>query len=680
MVSSPALARENHALLIGVSTYDNLEKKYWLRGPANDIALVETYLTSQSPVPFDKGNVRVLADGIEGAERPTLAAIRTAFADLTATVQADDFIYLHFSGHGSQAPAIDPATELDGLDELFLPIDVGPWSNQTGSVDRALVDDEIGQMIGALRAKGATVWAVFDSCHSGTVTRAAPTGADEVRLRKLGAEALHIPETAMDAVTTRALPDARSQPASPIGLTEGAGSFVAFYAAQTNETTPEMPMPPGKKGRRPQGVFTYTLFETLAERPGITYAQLGQEMLRKYTVLNRAQTTPMFEGDLQSRVFGGDAVPRVAQWPLSMADGYVSIPAGRLHGLVEGAELAVVASPADTTGDALGRVTVDFVDTFVTEAVVAEDGALALGDVPRGAYLRKLSEDVDFSLNVALPEAGSEIAARMQSVADTLRGAPDGPARVTFVPAGAEADIRLAILPDSPRPDAIWFLPASGLADEGALEQIISVSTDDKTDAELGVVIADTLARMSKALNLLKLGAAFGGSDLDVTAALLRTDQRQRRFTELDPAQVPRLVPDDVLYLKATNNLGQPVDVNVLYVGSDYSISHILAIRMTPGDELNEPLVAIDGRAYGRDRVIVVMSPAKRGTATEDLSFLEQASIPTLRDIDGGEASFSDLVAEAGFGTTTRSATSVARDTGPKPGILQFEIDAVRAE
>ncbi|NKB27983.1 MAG: hypothetical protein GKR99_10675 [Rhodobacteraceae bacterium] len=635
MVSSPASARENHALLIGVSTYDNLEKKYWLRGPANDIALVETYLTSQSPVSFDQGNVRVLADGVEGAERPTLAAIRAAFADLAATVQADDFIYLHFSGHGSQAPAIDPSSELDGLDELFLPIDVGPWSNQTGSVDRALVDDEIGQMIGALRAKGATVWAVFDSCHSGTVTRAAPTGADEVRLRKLGAEALHIPETAKDAVTTRALPDARSQPASPIDLTEGAG---------------------------------------------ITYAQLGQEMLRKYTVLNRAQTTPMFEGDLQSRVFGGDAVPRVAQWPLSMADGYVSIPAGRLHGLVEGAELAVVASPADATGDALGRVTVDFVDTFVTEAVVAEDGALALGDVPRGAYLRKLSEDVDFSLNVALPEAGSEIAARMQSVADALRGAPDGPARVTFVAAGAEADIRLAILPDSPRPDAIWFLPASGLADEGALEQIISVSTDDKTDAELGVVIADTLARMSKALNLLKLGAAFGGSDLDVTAALLRTDQRQRRFTELDPAQVPRLVPDDVLYLKATNNLGQPVDVNVLYVGSDYSISHILAIRMTPGDELNEPLVAIDGRAYGRDRVIVVMSPAKRGTATEDLSFLEQASIPTLRDIDGGDASFSDLVAEAGFGTTTRSATSVARDTGPKPGILQFEIDAVRAE
>ena len=65
-----------------------------------------------------------------GAEAPTLAAIRGAFAALTAEVQPGDFVYLHFSGHGTQAPALDPATELDGLDELFLPVDIGPWSER----------------------------------------------------------------------------------------------------------------------------------------------------------------------------------------------------------------------------------------------------------------------------------------------------------------------------------------------------------------------------------------------------------------------------------------------------------------------------------------------------------------------------------------------------------------------
>ena len=84
----------------------------------------------------------------------------------------DDFVYLHFSGHGSQAPALNDETELDGLDELFLPVDIGPWNDTVGAVENALLDDEIGEMIGAIRAKGATVWAVFDSCHSGTATRA----------------------------------------------------------------------------------------------------------------------------------------------------------------------------------------------------------------------------------------------------------------------------------------------------------------------------------------------------------------------------------------------------------------------------------------------------------------------------------------------------------------------------
>ena len=38
---------ENYALLVGASIYDNLEERFWLRGPANDVALVR-YLTEAS--------------------------------------------------------------------------------------------------------------------------------------------------------------------------------------------------------------------------------------------------------------------------------------------------------------------------------------------------------------------------------------------------------------------------------------------------------------------------------------------------------------------------------------------------------------------------------------------------------------------------------------------------------
>ena len=247
LAALPALARENHALLVGASTYPALDEKFWLKGPANDIDLVQTYLLTNESIPFDAEDMIVLADGIEGKKAPTLQAIRDAFKELAEKVQPGDFVYLHFSGHGSQAPAKDPDSELDGLDELFLPVDIGPWNNTVGEVENALVDDEIGELIAMLRAKGVDVWAVFDSCHSGTVTRAAPSGDGDEKMRKLEPGALGVPQAAIvDAAgASRGLESPRDRADAPVTepeeRREGEGTFVAFFAAQTNETTPSPP-------------------------------------------------------------------------------------------------------------------------------------------------------------------------------------------------------------------------------------------------------------------------------------------------------------------------------------------------------------------------------------------------------------------------------------------------------
>ena len=90
LLSTPAQA-ENRALLIGANEYPNLKQDFWLKGPANDVKLVETYLTTAAPVPFPPENVTVLADGLPGKQAPTLAAIRTAFANLAAQAQEGDF-------------------------------------------------------------------------------------------------------------------------------------------------------------------------------------------------------------------------------------------------------------------------------------------------------------------------------------------------------------------------------------------------------------------------------------------------------------------------------------------------------------------------------------------------------------------------------------------------------------
>ncbi|MEO5614033.1 MAG: caspase family protein [Cypionkella sp.] len=670
LMAAPGFARENYALLIGAAEYKNLDPKYWLKGPANDVRLVQTYLTMQSPVKFTPQDVIVLADGVEGAQAPTLAAIRAAVADLTARVQPGDFVYLHFSGHGSQSPALNPETELDGLDETFMPSDIGPWDDAVGHVQNALVDDEIGAMIDGLRAKGADVWAVFDSCHSGTVTRGVEE--DDVRLRELPPEALGIPAELME-VSTRALPaaeapfDEKSKP--------GMGSFVAFFAAQTNEVTPEKNLPKGKPGRVPQGVFTYTLFEVLAQNPGASYGQIGQEVLRSYATKRLATTTPLFEGDLNRVAFSGVAQARVSQWTGVVEGTAFSIPAGSLHGLAEGAVLAVMGSATDEDAAALGFVTLTSVETFSAKGKALAGNKPLPAELPKGFLLRKIGSDVDFTLTVSLPKVEqSPVVTALYAAMEALKAA-SGP-RLVYVAAGEEADLRLAVIKNSPRPDAIWVLPATGLVADFATTP--SVATADKDAAELGEVLADTLTKMARAINLQKLGAAVGSGSLNVDVELL-TGKDKNSLKAAKAAEVPRLVPDDQVHILARNNMDQPIDINVLYIAADYAISHWFSGRLQPGDVLKKGLFKIGADVLGDERMIVVMTPALPQSPVEDLSFLAQDALDTTRSLGG--STLSAALSEAGFGQTTRSATALEDDTaGPAPGMIELELRTGLAE
>jgi hypothetical protein len=679
LAALPALARENYALLIGANQYQNLDERWWLKGPANDVQLVATYLTTEAPVPFAAENVVVLSDNVPGSSPATLAAIRAAFATLTAEVQPGDFVYLHFSGHGTQAPAQDPSTEVDGLDELFLPVDIGKWSNAVGAVENALIDDEIGALIDGLRDKGADVWAVFDSCHSGTVTRGLEEEDEEVRTRQLSPAVLGLDPEAMEDVVSRSIGDPRdgveAPITSPVDSAAGEGSFVAFFAAQTNEVTPEKNLPKGKPDRKPQGVFTFTLMQVLAEYPGATYGQIGQEVLRRYSTGNLAKSTPLFEGDLNQTAFSGEAGERVSQWQAEVTDAGLTIPAGTLHGLSQGAILAVMASAADADADALGYVELTSVDTFAATGVpVEKDGKTLPVELPKAVTLRKLDEGLDFTITVALPAAGTAPADALLAVQAALVESA-GP-RLVFVASTDEADLRLAVLPDSPRPDAIWVLPSTGLAED--LASTPSVSTADKTGDELAATLADTLTTMARAQNLMKLGAAVGAGDLDVTVELQTRTPEDRTLRPLPFTPVPTLLPEDEVHVLARNNTDGPVDVNVLYIGADWSISHWFSGRLQPGDELKKGLFKISDTVLGQERMLVVVTPAKPQSPVEDLSYLAQDALDTTRGIGG--SGLDDALSEAGFGITTRGAMPLsddAADAGPAPAILQLELRTV---
>jgi hypothetical protein len=88
-----ATARK-YALLIGIDAYQGAGFTR-LYGAHNDIRLVRGLL-EQPRFGFASDNIAILLD-----DQATHAKILAAFDDLERKVQDNDFVYIHYSGHGS---------------------------------------------------------------------------------------------------------------------------------------------------------------------------------------------------------------------------------------------------------------------------------------------------------------------------------------------------------------------------------------------------------------------------------------------------------------------------------------------------------------------------------------------------------------------------------------------------
>ncbi|MEM6479858.1 MAG: hypothetical protein AAF647_12575 [Pseudomonadota bacterium] len=355
----------------------------------------------------------------------------------------------------------------------------------------------------------------------------------------------------------------------------------------------------------------------------------------------------------------------------------LEINAGHLMGVDEGDLLALLPSAASSLDDALGYAEVTFSDTFLAEIEpVAVEGFEAVDPfgLPEGVFARALEDDVDFTLRVAAPEGDipDELAAALAFLAE------DAAQRLEFVPAGDPADVRLAVIPDSPRPGAVYLLPGSGFFEADKADQTPSVGFEGRDAFEIAGAMEASLETISRAVNLLRMGGQYDQTDLDVRLTLQTRNRRERELRDLDTASVPKLIPRDEVHVLAVNNEDFPIDANVLYIGSDYSISHFWRGRLNPGDELKKGLFRITDEAFGRDRVIIILSPAEAGSDEPlDLRFLAQDAVVVTRGTGISGGGFAGALREAGFGTTTRGATAIDDGSGPSPAILQFDLDTV---
>ncbi len=644
LLSSP-LQAEVRALLIGVSDYDETSEIPDLRGPKNDVTLMRDVIKARGAA-----DIIVLADGVDGGVKPTLAAIETGFADLTARAEPDDLIYVHLSGHGTRQPDLS-GDETDGLDEVFLPADSAKVLPGATTIPNSLTDDRLGELILSLRATGADVWVVMDSCHSGSGTRSLSGSTAE---RNVDPNVLGV-----DISQIAAQPDAA--PSSKTVDESALGGYLAFYATRSNDVAREGDFSDGTTSDQWFGLFTATLAARLEGGQELSYRQLFQGVLSD---MNKGRgfgagtlQTPLWEGNLiDASVFGGDANGGTTRY-LTSGD---KVEAGLVQGLQVGTLLALFSDVAGSDDEEpLGYAQAEEVNA-------------------RSSYLRPVTADCHPQVNTLcewadnLPSQARFAQVEVHPANPTVRFSPildfetgtplaaDSPywkllndsvalaVEASGIPAEVtrdKVDVRVTL-----RDSSLWFGPVTQLgADPVGLEvPLDNAGAPDLLPPVLRILRAERLARILNALdgsaslaNPLPLDIDAGRFDsaLNDLASPGQRVQPQREcrpvfrnamqssFDGLEPLSDVKQC--DVLRFSAQGNRDGQRDVNRIHIDSQYCIN--VAYELVEGQQSrrkigDEMVVCSDcpGDVYsaGQERLYLLVSDLEENAEALNLSGL----------------------------------------------------------
>ncbi len=325
-----AFAAGKHALLISIGDYGNLHA---LAGPKNDVRIVEGML--RDVFEFQDEVFIILRDSAA-----THSGIERAFAELTEQVQTDDFVYIHYSGHGSQTKDLN-GDEPDGLDQTW--VSYGARTNNTKHKDNYdVLDDEIYAWLTALYDKTHDVVFVSDSCHSGTVSRG-------------------------DAVNRMIEEDEREH---PLGRQEYP-RLEKYYgihigAARNFESALERKRHDGKT----YGVFTYYWVQALFQsRAGESWNDVFKRTYAQVTGERGNGQRPQLEGERSRQLIGGGFRPLQSTIPVIDVDGdQVTIGAGFLAGVTR-ESVYRLSDLEEETPELLPTLTITKVEDFSSTGI-----------------------------------------------------------------------------------------------------------------------------------------------------------------------------------------------------------------------------------------------------------------------------------------------------------------------
>jgi hypothetical protein len=143
------ILKKSKAVLIGCNYVGTPNQ---LNGCINDANNIKDFLIS---IGFDINNIQMITDNT--INKPTKKNILDAFKTLLMNTKAGELVFWLFSGHGSYMKDKN-GDEALGYDQCIYTLD-----------EQFIIDDELKDLIQKYLNKDACLFALFDSCFSGSV-------------------------------------------------------------------------------------------------------------------------------------------------------------------------------------------------------------------------------------------------------------------------------------------------------------------------------------------------------------------------------------------------------------------------------------------------------------------------------------------------------------------------------
>ena len=298
LIPTTVIAAGKHALLIGIQDYGNTPFNS-LKGPVNDIKLTEDVLRKRFGF-SDKNFITLLDD------KATHTGIEKGFKALIKRVKQDDFVYIHYSGHGSQTADLNGDEKKDQTWVSY----GARTSDEAHKDNYDVLDDEINAWMAQLYVKTDQVVFVSDSCHSATVSRGftlSRATADDDRPHILGKLSY-------------------ARPVTERGIRVG--------AARDYESAVDFPREDGQH----YGMFTWHWVQNLQQaQAGDTWNHIYKRTFAQVTARRGVVQQPQMAGERSQQVLGGDFTAQPPTIPVTRVnDNWIKMPAGSLSGVTVG--------------------------------------------------------------------------------------------------------------------------------------------------------------------------------------------------------------------------------------------------------------------------------------------------------------------------------------------------------